>query len=394
MKNMIRVLLIGFVIFLFVILLAVRFTKGTISAGETILLNYDEENGKFQFFERKTYHLNGIDGPYIIGNQIIKVTENNRIIKNSPVPNEFIVHVDNNYNDSFLVRLNEFDIPKSEYPNADNIFVISDIEGNFEAFSGILFKSGVITKNFDWNFGNGHLVLVGDFMDRGKNVLPVLWLIYKLEQQAKQQGGMVHFILGNHEILNLQGNFRSASAKYKKIAIELGKFNDNTANYKLLFDNTTVLGRWMRSKNVVEKIGNRIFVHGGLSPELIDLQLSFDKINNLARYFLKKQIHDDVHTKFVMGDTGPCWYRGFFKKQNHHQKIKKNELKQILQIYKSEQIVVGHTVVKEILTEFNHKIIAIDVKHGKKKFSSKTKALLIKNNSVFVVDASGKNKEL
>jgi len=51
------------------------------------------------------------------------------------------------------------------------------------------------------------LVLVGDCVDRGQEVTQVLWLIYKLEIAAKNKGGSVHFVLGNHEIMNFQGNW-------------------------------------------------------------------------------------------------------------------------------------------------------------------------------------------
>ncbi len=42
-----------------------------------------------------------------------------------------------------------------------------------------------------------------------------LWLIYSLEEKAKAAGGYVHFILGNHEIMNMQGDFRYVQDKYR-----------------------------------------------------------------------------------------------------------------------------------------------------------------------------------
>ena len=80
-----------------------------------------------------------------------------------------------------------------------------------------------MTIILNWTFGNGHLVLVGDFVDRGFSTTQVLWFIYKLEQEAEKQGGYVHYILGNHELKNMQGNYESASLKYFHVAAILEK---------------------------------------------------------------------------------------------------------------------------------------------------------------------------
>ena len=64
-----------------------------------------------------------------------------------------------------------------------------------------------------WTFGKGHLVICGDLFDRGNDVTAELWLLYKLEEEAKEKGGYVHTILGNHEIMNLSGDFPLCTAK-------------------------------------------------------------------------------------------------------------------------------------------------------------------------------------
>jgi len=52
---------------------------------------------------------------------------------------------------------------KPESPYVNKMLVISDIEGNFAAFRKLLQGNGVIDENFNWTFGNGQLVLTGDF---------------------------------------------------------------------------------------------------------------------------------------------------------------------------------------------------------------------------------------
>ena len=66
---------------------------------------------------------------------------------------------------------------------------LSDIEGNFQAFRDFLINAKVIDTGLNWTFGDKHLVLVGDFVDRGASVTQVLWLIHKLEQQACAPAG-------------------------------------------------------------------------------------------------------------------------------------------------------------------------------------------------------------
>jgi hypothetical protein len=106
---------------------------------------------------------------------------------------------------TFPVRLKEKDggCKKVNTKKVNKLIAISDIEGNFMAFTETAAANGVIDTNFNWTFGEGHLVLTGDFFDRGTQVTEVLWLIYSLEEKAKDAGGYVHYILGNHEIMNL-----------------------------------------------------------------------------------------------------------------------------------------------------------------------------------------------
>jgi hypothetical protein len=91
-----------------------------------------------------------------------------------------------------------FEIPKSRYSDTGKILAISDIESNYKTFRDFLIKNNVINQNLEWIFGNGHLVLVGDFVDRGYFTTQVLWFIYTLDHAAQRHGGLVHFIIGNH----------------------------------------------------------------------------------------------------------------------------------------------------------------------------------------------------
>ena len=112
---------------------------------------------------------------------------------------------------------------KAEYKNVSKMLILSDIEGNFGAFRKLLQANHVIDDDFNWTFEKNHLVLIGDFVDRGTMVTEVLWLIYSLEEKAKAAGGYVHYILGNHEIMNMSNDLRYVQNRYMRNAALMNK---------------------------------------------------------------------------------------------------------------------------------------------------------------------------
>lgn len=378
----------------------VRFTDGSFNTPENVILGYDEERGRFQIWEKKTFNLNGIDGPYIIDNNLYRITSDNKfestIIRRR---DSLFVKVDNDDNDKFSFQLKDsIKLENETYNLPDKIIVISDIEGNFDAFSSFLLNNKVIDNNYNWIFGNGQLLLNGDFVDRGKNVTQVLWLIYKLENQADKQGGKVHYILGNHEIMNFQGNANYNKKKYKRVAQLISKNDSITVATKFMYSDKTELGKWLRSKNVIEKIGNYLFVHAGISPEILKYSVSISDINRIARDNWDKNLYDEEENNkvenFITGKKGIYWYRGLAQDYKYYEKIKETELNKVLKYYQADKIIFGHTVVEDITKEFKGKTINIDVKHGEEKNSEKTKGLLIENGIEYKIDGKGTKTKL
>src|SRR6187399_3480408 len=206
-----------------------------------------------------------IDGPYVLYDNdsvFVKYIEDNsgaKTVKTDGTPatmkNNITLQVNTDIpGKTFAVQLKQkLSEEKSEYKGIKKMLVISDIEGNFGAFRKLLQGNGVIDENFNWTFGKDHLVLVGDFVDRGTMVTEVLWLIYSLEEKAKAAGGYIHYILGNHEIMNMGGDLRYLQSKYRESATLL-----NTP-YTALVGENSELGRWLRTKNVIEKVGDILF---------------------------------------------------------------------------------------------------------------------------------------
>ncbi len=272
-----------------------------------------------------------------------------------------------------LMLKKELQNEKTEFSKVDKMFVISDIEGEFKAFKILLQAHNVIDKDFNWTFGTGHLVLTGDFFDRGSEVTEVLWLIYSLEEKAKETGGHVHFILGNHEIMNLNNDLRYVHPKYMRNAALMNE------TYLSLYGEKTELGRWLRTKNITEKIGNILFLHGGISDIVNYMELPLNRLNKLARPFYGDTTYkyDDPKVDVLYSDLGPFWYRGYYYGTP---KATINQIDSTLSFYKVKHIATGHTVISDTISVlFNGKLINTDVHHSK----GKSEALLIENGKFY-----------
>ncbi|MFD2871925.1 metallophosphoesterase [Mucilaginibacter ximonensis] len=271
---------------------------------------------------------------------------------------------------AFQVKLHTIGSENAAQPLAEKTLFMSDIEGEFAKFRKLLLAAQVIDSAYNWTYGHGSLVIAGDLFDRGKDVVPELWLLYKLEDDAAAAGGSVHVLLGNHDVMNLSGDYRYTDAKYFKHAWFL---NTGCAG---LFGADTELGRWLRSKNIIEKIGNVLVMHGGLSPALKGLTL--DEVNKKYQPY-GQQVKVDRNA--------PFWYRGYFRAP----KISMAGVDSTLAAYSCKYIVVGHTIIKwNIASFYEGKIIGVDVDEHK----GKPMAALLENGQWFTIDDTGERKRL
>lgn len=341
--------------------------------------------------------MNATDGPYIFYTDdailVRSVIDKNGVpvlqtqLLNPSQRNGFMVNClfNDHPNWNFSIPLKETLSPEPcIFPPASRILALSDIEGNFEAFRELLLANGVIDTAYNWTFGNGHLVLNGDCFDRGDRVTECLWLLYGLEEKARQQGGYVHFILGNHELMIMGNDTRYVHEKY------LDNARLFLTDYPLLFTPATELGRWLATKNMMEKIGPWLFVHGGISPAVNALGLSIDKLNGLCRpwYFTPRFAVPPAQEELyhlLYSDECPFWYRGYALGHATSQQVR-----QTLSQFEVSRIVIGHTTVDRVTAFFNGAVIDIDTPHA----AGISEALLIENGQPFVTDRQGLRREL
>jgi hypothetical protein len=240
-------------------------------------------------------------------------------------------------------------------PTGASLFVMADTHGEFQIAVEMLTRQKVIDTQLRWAFGKGHLAVLGDIFDRGPHQTEILWLLYKLEAEAKRAGGSVHVMLGNHESMALGGDERYLAPKYLKVRDALG-----APSFAALFDERTLLGQWLRTKAAVMKIGGYLCLHGGLSRDIVEGKLTLADMNRSVRDALGERKPEGL----VMSPNGPLWYRGYFPeaaRQSGSRVATSDDVAAILAFFSAQRIFVGHTMVPAVTSLFDGRVIAVQV---------------------------------
>lgn len=260
------------------------------------------------------------------------------------------------------------------YKGVTNLVVISDIHGQYDLMVELLRSHGVIDENLNWSFGKGHLVINGDILGRGDKVTEALWLAYKLENQAIEAGGRMHYLLGNHELMLLDNDLRYLNKKYVRAA-RLMK-----VSVKKMHNNESVLGNWLRKRPVMITIDSLLITHAGISPDFVNRQLTTHDVNQIFYENIlnasKVRSNRGSDISFLKSPMGPIWYRGYFGEDD----IELSQLDDILDYFGSQKIIVGHTSVDMITPLFGGRVLAVDssIKNGRG-----GEILIIENGELF-----------
>ena len=277
--------------------------------------------------------------------------------------------------------------PLTSAPVADTVAampgkvaVLSDIEGNSRFLEAALRKLGVIDASGAWSYGTGHLVMLGDSVDRGRDVFAVLWRLHGLAAQARVAGGAVHVLLGNHEQYLLRGNVSRAHPEYRYALQQLG-------GYAQAFAGDSVLGDWLRRLPVAVKLGPVLFTHAGISPQVADADLPVDALNTAMRDYWHRAgpraADRSAALDAVLGLDGVTQYRGYFRASGDDRPAATQaDVERILARYDAAQVVVGHTLVDGVTRRYGGRVIAVDVNHA----DARPEALVYVDGAPRIVD--------
>jgi len=342
---------------------------------------------------------------------------------------------------------------------SQRLVVIADVHGAYEEFVGILRRMGLIDANLKWAGGSTVLVQVGDVPDRGSGTRKALDLLMELEREAPAQGGKLVPLLGNHEVMQMMGDTRyTTPADFLSFATEQSekvrdeafqgyrKFiaanqrvrnvpDDEAAHQEWLarhplgffeqrdaYAPDGVYGRWLRTHDAIAQLGDVLFMHAGLDPELrfrsieelnrkihseigdfdkfwqalaqekiIWRYMTFEEAFNQAKLRYEaarsgfpispadaEQIRQmlELPSGLLISNQSPLWYRGLALEPEE-----KNEkgLIKMLDRLGAHYIVVGHTVLPEhtIAVRFGGRVFLIDTGMLRSYYGGRASALEI-----------------
>ena len=211
------------------------------------------------------------------------------------------------------------------FDDVDRVVAFSDVHGDYDAMVATLRRAELLDDDLHWSGGTAHFVLVGDIMDRGPRSRAAMDLLMRMEEESEAAGGMVHVLVGNHEIMNLINDVRYViTAEYAEFAadekaedrdfwfkaynehrvmpggdIETARANFDKAYppgffaHRAAFAPDGKYGAWLLSKPMIVVVNGTAFVHGGLPPTVAETGLegiNVDLLGDVRRYAEQIQV--------------------------------------------------------------------------------------------------------
>jgi calcineurin-like phosphoesterase family protein len=275
-------------------------------------------------------------------------------------------------------------------PAPERIVAIGDLHGDYDAWRAIAQAAAVIDAKGHWSGGNATLVQMGDVVDRGPDSLKIIHDLQRLQKEAPKTGGKVIALIGNHEAMMMIGDFRyvhpgelanfvtkdsrgkrertyeankamiEAAYRARSPQMTSDQIKDDwlktmrlgQIEYMVAWRPSGELGKWALTNPAVLKLGDTLFVHGGISAAFAGV--SVDEINRQVAAALNAQ--DKSPTAIINHPQGPLWYRGLISRGGGDDAnvapipqgataplTIEQEIDLVLKNYNVKRIVVAHT---------------------------------------------------
>eukprot|EP01060_Flectonema_neradi_P014888 TRINITY_DN21570_c0_g1_i1.p1 TRINITY_DN21570_c0_g1~~TRINITY_DN21570_c0_g1_i1.p1 ORF type:complete len:279 (+),score=29.97 TRINITY_DN21570_c0_g1_i1:85-921(+) len=189
---------------------------------------------------------------------------------------------------------------------ASQLIGIGDLHGDYDKAIAVLRLAGVIPSENEhtWTGGDTTIVQLGDVYDRGPEGTKILRLLRKLKTEAKTHGGDVITIMGNHELMNLQGVQAYVHPE------EYATF-ESKKDRRLAFGVQGEMGQFLRESPPIALINGTVFVHGGMTRQVAKLGV------NQIRSKIESEISSENWRSPLLGANGPLWTRDMITQATH-----------------------------------------------------------------------------
>jgi len=181
------------------------------------------------------------------------------------------------------------------------VVAVGDIHGDYRKLIKVLRTAKLVNHKNNWIAKDTALIQTGDLLDRGSDTILIFDLMIKLKDQAKKFNSIVYMLLGNHEIMNLQEDFRYVT---RSDVMSFG----GMANRKKAFSLEGKYGKLLRTEmNATMIIDDTLFVHAGLTSNFA--KFGVDQMNNHVHQILQTYPPEQLIYAPIFSNNGPFWTR-------------------------------------------------------------------------------------
>ncbi len=241
------------------------------------------------------------------------------------------------------------------------VYAIGDIHGAFDEFAASLEALKIASRTakdsfrFKWTGGDALLILTGDLTDRGLHTKQCYDAVMDLMPQAEKAGGRIIELLGNHEVMLLNGQIEEWAKtlqppKKQHYQNTLDSFTRDGLDFHQAISENGVYGRWIRNLPLFAIVNGFIFNHAGLSNKPLTR-------STLAADFKDDTNAGDYKKGIFMNTESYLWNRDWW---NNSELVSEN-----LKLLGVMGVVFGHTVgalgSKGKISSKENRIISIDV---------------------------------